>query len=107
MLTSSVSNNARRRWLLIVVAASVLVGACGSPPAKPRCLPKVGMTTEDLVNCGCRLMDSSNLGSAAIVRAQSNPMVQIIIVVNYICPMGNQGLATVSVLNGVADEVFY
>ncbi|WP_462320247.1 hypothetical protein [Halochromatium sp.] len=65
------------------------------------------MTTEDLVGCGCRLMDSSNLGSAAIVRAQSDPMVQTIIVVNYVCPMGDQGLATVSVLNGVADEVFY
>ena len=65
------------------------------------------MTTEDLVDCGCRLMDSSTLGSAALVRAQSSPMVQTIIVVNYVCPMGEQGLATVSVVNGVADKVFY
>jgi hypothetical protein len=65
------------------------------------------MTTEDLVGCGCRVMDTGNLGSAAIVRSDSSPMVQTIIVVNYVCPMGQQGLATVSVVNGVADEVFY
>lgn len=65
------------------------------------------MTTEDLVDCGCRLMDSGNLGSGAVVRSESNPMVRTIIVVNYVCPMGNQGLATVSVVNGVAGEVFY
>lgn len=65
------------------------------------------MTTEALVGCGCRLMDTGNLGSAGIVRAESDPRVQTIIVVNYICPMGQQGLATVSVLNGVAREVFY
>jgi hypothetical protein len=52
-------------------------------------------------------MDSGNRGSAAVVRSESNRMVQTIIVVNYVCPMGRQGLATVSVVNGVAGEVFY
>lgn len=65
------------------------------------------MSTNDLAACGCRLMDSGNLGAAALVRAESDPLVQTIIVVNYICPMGQEGLATVSVLNGVASEVFY
>ncbi len=65
------------------------------------------MTTSELATCGCRLMDSGNLGSTALVRAESDPMVQTIIVVNYICPAGRQGWATVSVLNGVASEVFY
>ncbi|MBK5939659.1 hypothetical protein CCR96_10440 [Halochromatium roseum] len=101
------SNSVGRSWLLLVIIAGVLLDACGSPVAKPRCLPEIGMTTEDLVSCGCRLMDSGNLGSASVVRSESSPMVQTIIVVNYVCPMGRQGLATVSVVNGVAGEVFY
>lgn len=88
---------------LVVLA---LFAACGTPEKTPRCLPKVGMTTEQLVDCGCRLLDSGTLRSSSVVRAESNPNVQTIIVVNYICPMGSQGLATVSVLNGVAATVF-
>jgi hypothetical protein len=91
----------------VIVAAVLALGGCGAPDKKPRCLPKIGMTTEDLVGCGCRLLDSGNLGSAALARAEADPSVQTIIVVNYLCPMGRDGLATVSVLNGVADEVFY
>ena len=33
--------------------------------------------------------------------------VQTIIIVNYICPLGEKGVARVSVTNGVADSVFY
>jgi hypothetical protein len=47
------------------------------------------------------------MGSSSIVRAEANANVQTIIVVNYVCPMGAQGLATVTVLNGVANRVFY
>jgi hypothetical protein len=65
------------------------------------------MSTNELYGCGCRLMDSGNLGSASLVRAESDPLVQTIVVVNYVCPMGREGLATVAVLNGVASEVFY
>jgi hypothetical protein len=100
----------RRRHALALALALVVVlllAACGSPPKRSRCLPEVGMTTKDLAECGCRLLDSGNLGSAALARAESDPSVQTIIVVNYICPMGRDGLATVSVVNGVADEVFY
>jgi hypothetical protein len=29
------------------------------------------------------------------------------VIVNYICPLGERGIARVSVANGVADAVFY
>lgn len=65
------------------------------------------MSTEALAGCGCQLLNTGQLGSASVVQAESNPSVQTIIAVNYLCPMGKKGLATVSVVNGVASEVFY
>ncbi len=65
------------------------------------------MTTEALAGCGCQLVNTGQVASAAVVQAESNPAVQTIIAVNYLCPMGKRGLATVSVVNGVASEVFY
>ncbi len=38
---------------------------------------------------------------------RGRPGVETIIIVNYICPLGEKGVARVSVTNGVADSVFY
>jgi hypothetical protein len=96
----------RRGWPALLAAILVL-SACAVPKTSSRCVPEVGMTTEDLVDCGCRLLDSGALRSGTLVRAEADPAVQTIIVVNYLCPMGRDGLATVSVVNGVADRVYY
>jgi hypothetical protein len=99
-----------RRALAWTLASLILLSlaACAGPQPKPkpRCLPKIGMTTTELVACGCRLRDSGNLRAAALVRAQAHPGVQTIIVVNYLCPLGEDGIAMVSVVNGIADQVF-
>jgi hypothetical protein len=89
------------------LALAGVIAGCSAPLPKGRCLPEVGMTTEALAGCGCKLVNTGQAGSAAAVQAESGPSVQTIIVVNYLCPMGKQGLATVSVVNGVASEVFY
>ena len=65
------------------------------------------MTTRQLAECGCLLHDSGGLASASMARAAGGPGVETIIIVNYICPLGEKGVARVSVANGVADSVFY
>lgn len=65
------------------------------------------MTTRQLAECGCLLHDAGGLASASEARAAGGADVQTIIIVNYICPLGEKGVARVSVANGVADAVFY
>jgi len=65
------------------------------------------MTTGELTECGCLLHDSGGLASASMARAEGGTDVQTIIIVNYICPLGEKGVARVSVANGVADSVVY
>ncbi len=65
------------------------------------------MTTQQLADCGCLLHDSGGLASASMARAEGGAGVETIIIVNYICPLGEKGIARVSVANGVAESVFY
>jgi len=65
-------------------------------------MPKVGIGTDQLVDCGCLLNDTGSLASASMGNGG-----QRIIIVNYVCPLGAQGIARVSVINGVADEVTF
>jgi hypothetical protein len=65
------------------------------------------MTTQQLADCGCLLHDSDGLASASMARASGGADVETIIIVNYICPLGEKGIARVSVANGVAESVFY
>ena len=85
------------------------LAACGSVPQQKYtyCKLKPGMTTRQLTECGCLLHESGALNSAAMARAEGDAGVQTIIIVNYICPLGEQGVARVSVANGVADAIFY
>ena len=65
-------------------------------------MPQVGMTVDQLVDCGCVLANSGNLSSLSTERSG----VQRVIIVNYFCPLGAQGIARASVVNGVVDAVY-
>ena len=96
-----------RRAALCMIAA--LTASCGSSPRQPHqyCTLQPGMTTQQLVACGCLLHESGGLASASMALAAGGPDVETIFIVNYICPLGEKGVARVSVTNGVADSVYY
>jgi hypothetical protein len=91
-----------------VLTLAVLVSACAAQsPKAPRCRPEVGMTTEQLFACGCAPLDSGNARASAGRPSRADPSVLTIIAINYVCPAGKDGFTIVSVVNGVADQVFY
>jgi len=65
------------------------------------------MTSAELADCGCLLHDTGGLATASGARVAGGTEVQTVIIVNYICPLGKRGVARVSVINGVADAVYY
>lgn len=93
----------------LVITSIAAASACGSAARQrlPACTPEAGMTTDQLVECGCLLNDSGGLAAASMARAAGGPGVQTVIIVNYICPLGELGVARVAVTNGVAEAVYY
>ncbi|MGB5833793.1 MAG: hypothetical protein WBG92_17635 [Thiohalocapsa sp.] len=92
---------------MLILIPALAACASGSQQKRDYCLPQPGMTTAQLANCGCRLHDSGGLASASEAWADGERSVQTVIIVNYICPLGEKGIARVSVINGVADRVYY
>ncbi|MCF7984246.1 MAG: hypothetical protein K9L70_07570 [Thiohalocapsa sp.] len=91
----------------LVVLGSALAGCQTGPQSSKRnCTPKPGMTSEQLVACGCLLHDQGGLALAPVSRSRAGADTQSVIIVNYICPLGKEGIAIVSVVNGVADRVY-
>jgi hypothetical protein len=93
----------------LVALGSALAGCQTGPQSNKRyCTPKPGMTSEQLVACGCLLHDQGGLALAPVSRSRSRASAdtQSVIIVNYICPLGKEGIAIVSVVNGVADRVY-
>ncbi|KAA6184010.1 hypothetical protein F2Q65_13720 [Thiohalocapsa marina] len=86
--------------------AALSLAACGSNPETERhyCTLKPGMTIDQLTACGCLLNNSSSVSQ--LPDSETDADVQRIIIVNYICPQGQQGLASVTVVNGIADAVY-
>lgn len=71
------------------------------------CELRKGMTIDELVQCGCV---AANAGSASVASGadpDSAETLRTVTVGTYSCPLGGAGLARVSVLNGVADEIAY
>lgn len=87
--------------------AALLAACAAQSPKAPRCRPEVGMSTEQLFECGCAPLDSGNARASAGRLSRSDPGVLTVIAVNYVCPAGKDGFTIVSVVNGVADQVFY
>ena len=107
--TKSCREPSTRRWRRLWPLALLALGGCASVADGERryCELSVGMTTDQLAECGCLLNDTGSLSSAPIARSEGNGNVQSVIIVNYICPLGKEGVARVSVFNGIADGVFY
>jgi hypothetical protein len=89
---------------MVLVAA--LAGCQTYPGQQHHCVPKPGMTTDELAECGCLLHDQGGLALAPVSRSQAGGDTRSVIIVNYICPLGREGIAMVSVINGVADRVY-
>lgn len=98
----------RIRYLVIVLLCIGLTGCQSASNARlKRCFPRVGMGTDQLAACGCVLAD----GAAFYVPPTADPQAPneavTINIVSYMCPLGEAGIARVSVKNGVALQVFY
>jgi len=88
-----------------LAAGVLLLAACQSNdiPGGAKCEPKQGMTTAELVACGCEMIDS---GGAAMVGSTSGEPRRAVTVSDYICPLGKAGVGRVSVVDGVVREVY-
>jgi hypothetical protein len=67
----------------------------------------VGAGTDRLAACGCRRYDGGGLVTAPVSRTAADDGSQTVIIVNYLCPLGDAGIAWATVVNGVVDRVEY
>lgn len=88
---------------------SFAVSACATVPpsghADGRCAPRKGMTTDELVRCGCVAAHSDASAIVSRKGARGAEASEVVVIVPYVCPLGKAGIARVSVNNGVVDEV--
>jgi hypothetical protein len=70
-------------------------------------MPAVGMRTNDLAACGCRRYDGGAMQSLPVSRAAGGADAQTVTIVNYLCPLGDAGVAWATLINGVVDRVQY
>jgi hypothetical protein len=98
-----------RLGIVLLSGAVLAMAACAAQTDKHRryCKLKPGMSTDQLAACGCLLNKTGSLISAPESRERGGADMQTVIIVNYLCPLGEQGVAFVSVVNGVADAVYY
>lgn len=65
------------------------------------------MDTDQLAACGCVLADRGAFYQPPTADPQTRNDAVTINIVSYMCPLGEAGIARVSVKNGVALQVFY
>ena len=98
-----------RIWCLVILL--LWVGLTGRQSASEerlkRCFPRVGMSTDQLAACGCVLTDNGAFYEPQTADTQALNEAVTINIVSYMCPLGEAGIARVSVKNGVALQVFY
>ncbi len=100
---SGVPGLARPRLLLPVVTLSLSLVACQSDrPRRTFCKLQVGMTVAELMECGCRMTTSG--GASVVSRSGAQ---RAVTVSNLACPIGEAGVAVVSVVDGVAQGISY
>jgi hypothetical protein len=94
--------------LLSLLSVLTLVTGCATGENRaPRCMPKVGDTTADLKACGCRLYAEGGGAALPVSRGAGQRSTQTVIIVNYICPLGEAGIALATVVNGRVEQVRY
>ena len=90
---------------LTILLAATLINACqSSGPRGPVCKLHLGMTTTQLMGCGCQMTSS---GGAGIVSGNPGGPGRAVTVSEFVCPAGKAGLAGVAVVDGVVTEVLY
>jgi hypothetical protein len=91
-----------------VAAASLAIGCAGRGDARDAlCMPALGMDTAALALCGCRRYDGGGLSSMPESRTAGGDAAETVIIVNYICPLGDAGIGWATVINGVVDRLDY
>ncbi len=93
----------RPRLILPLVSLSLALAACQSDrPKRTFCKLQAGMTVAELMACGCRMTTS---GGASVVSRSGEQ--RAVTVSNLACPIGEAGVAVVSVVDGVAQGISY
>ncbi|MCG6940607.1 MAG: hypothetical protein LJE69_05090 [Thiohalocapsa sp.] len=91
-----------------VFAAALLAGCTAADkPRAAACMPTVGMHTGDLAACGCRRYDGGSMRTLPTSRAAGGTAAEAVIIVNYLCSLGDAGVAWATVINGTVDRVEY
>lgn len=72
----------------------------------PRCRLTPGMTTDQLVSCGCFSASTRSSHGFSLGQGDASRPVQGVSASNYLCPLGTTVIAKVVVINGVATEIF-
>lgn len=93
---------------MLIMGALALVGCQGGggPPRTSLCELVPGMDTDQLALCGCVSADT-RADQIPLASERERNVSQSVSMVNYMCPMGSAGVAQVSVLNGIAQQIFY
>lgn len=93
--------------ILVALAITGLAGChSGVKPRNPSCEPAPGMTTNALALCGCFSVGGQGGYRAGSAGDRSQIPGRGVIILNYFCPLGPEGIAKVVVVNGVAREVY-
>lgn len=93
----------------ILLTTALTLNGCQSDASRKEaqaCNLAPGMTTEQLVGCGCFPIQAGGGYSVGLSQQDLDQPVQQISVVNYICPSKTAGFTKVVEINGVAKDVF-
>ena len=91
--------------LLFLVGALGCQSRTGNRPGDS-CTLAAGMSTDDLVMCGCMPAYSPNEGALMLMSEAQQNNSRTISIVNYMCPIGPAGVARVVVRNGVSTSIY-
>ncbi len=93
---------------LILPCALLLLAGCGAGSAQRTsgCLPEVGMSSGELVACGCRPQQPRASSAGVISDSLGDRRVTTIVSLSYLCRDPGVGFISVSVTNGVASAIY-
>lgn len=80
---------------------------CGTPMVRrDGCTPAVGMTSAELVDCGCRPDQPRSASAGLLSDSLRDRNVTTVVSLRYLCHGPGVGFVWVSVTNGVAGAVY-
>jgi hypothetical protein len=86
----------------------LILTGCAAGPAKRSggCVPKVGMSSAELVDCGCQPHQPRASSAGVISDSLGDRRVTTVVSLSYLCHDPRSGFALVSVTNGVASAIY-